>query len=62
MPPKKKSSDSMNASTCSDVSPTLTLLHLALAQTENDPGCIGDPGADNCADSTVVHKAYCVCL
>ncbi len=62
MPLKKPSSDSMNASTCSDVRPTLMMSYLALAQTENDPRCISDLGSDNCAYSTVVRKAYCVRL
>lgn len=62
VPQKKKSSDSMNASTCSDVRPTLMILYLALAQTENEPRCISDLGSDNCAYSTVVRKAYCVCF
>ena len=61
MPQKKKSSDSVNASACSEVRPTLMILYLALAQTENDLRYISGLGFDNCAYSTVVRKAYCVC-
>lgn len=61
MPQKKKSSDSVNASTCSDVSTIHVVLYLAWAQTENDPRFICDLGSDNCAYSTMVRKAYCVC-
>lgn len=58
MSQKKKSCDSMNASTCSDVSTTHAGSGLALAQSENDPRFVCDLGSDNCAYSTVVHKAY----
>lgn len=67
VPPKKKSSDSMDASTCSDVRPTLIIMYLAMAQTENDPRCISDLGSDNRAYSTAVHKSllrvsFCGCV
>lgn len=55
MPKKKKSTDPVNVSTCSDVRPTSVLLHLALAQTENGPRSISGQGSDNCANSIVVH-------
>lgn len=55
MPKKKKPADSVNVSTCSDVSPTPMLLPLALAQTENGPRSVSGQGSDNCANSIVVH-------
>lgn len=45
VPQKKKSSDSLDESTCSNVRPTL-MFYLALAQTENDPWCTSDLGSD----------------
>ena len=57
VPKKKKSSDSLDASTLSNVRLTLILYHkhIIVAQTENEPRCNSDLGSDNCAYSIVVH-------
>ena len=53
VPQKKKSSESMNASSCSDVRPARVLVFV-LAQSENDPRRVCGLGSDNWAYSTVV--------